>query len=70
METGIILDSHPASSFSEFEDVARAACWIDAKKYKGEVQADPAMPGQYEIDSYRCTDCGFLEHYAGGTSKD
>ena len=62
MEAGVILDSR-------LLDYTKAACWIEAKEHKLRIQADADSPGQYEVDSYRCTECGFLELYAGGNLK-
>jgi len=68
MEAGVILDTR--RPHNSFDDNAEGACWIDVRAHKDDTRADPRKPGQYEIDSYRCADCGFLELYAGGTSKE
>ncbi len=59
METGVILDS-------QLLDNTRATCWVSAQEQKLGTQADSRAAGQYEVDSYRCIECGFLEMYAGG----
>ncbi len=63
METGVILDTLQFDS--QRSQHTRATCWISAQEKKHETQADPRAPGQYEVDSYRCIECGFLEMYAG-----
>ncbi|MCP5020658.1 MAG: hypothetical protein GY930_02680 [bacterium] len=63
METGVILDS-------QLLDYTRATCWIAAQAQKLGTQADSRAVGQYEVDAYRCIECGFLEMYAGGDLKE
>ncbi|MFT4646934.1 MAG: hypothetical protein ACI9X4_000139 [Glaciecola sp.] len=68
MEAGVILDSRLHDS--GHVEYTKPACWIDAKEITFETQASAEAPGQFEIDSYRCTECGFLEMYAGGKLKE
>jgi hypothetical protein len=60
METGLLLDSRD----QEFTEPAR---WIRAKEIQIRTQAKEGAPGQFEVDAYRCVECGFLEMYAGGS---
>jgi len=65
MESGLLLDRSHGTTGGAFPMV-----WAEAENDKlFGVEANKNAPGQYQVDSYRCASCGFIELY-GGMGKE
>jgi hypothetical protein len=58
MTVGFILDKGEGSS--------KVASWIEGSPVLGWFSVKTRGKATYEIQTWRCTRCGFLESYAGG----
>lgn len=47
------------------ERAAKTVQWVEGERVPSFTGVQPGGEGQLEVDAYRCTECGFVELYAG-----